>query len=194
MEVFNDAEVIVCADAAQWESWLAAHHEQPGGVWLKIAKQGSGKGSITIREALDLALCYGWIDSQRTAYDAACYLQRYSRRRPKSPWSKRNSDRAEALMAAGRLRAPGLAEIRAAKADGRWAAAYESQRTASVPPDLAVALEQNERAKSVFDRLDKTSQYAVILPLLKATTPGNRAVHLQKAIAKLEAGNHASPR
>jgi uncharacterized protein YdeI (YjbR/CyaY-like superfamily) len=194
LEVFNDAEVIVCADAAQWESWLAAHHEQPGGVWLKIAKQGSGKGSITIREALDIALCYGWIDSQRTAYDAAYYLQRYSRRRPKSPWSKRNSDRAEALMAAGRLRAPGLAEIRAAKADGRWAAAYESQRTASVPPDLAVALEQNERAKSVFDRLDKTSQYAVILPLLKATTPGNRAVHLQKAIAKLEAGHHASPR
>ena len=194
MEVFHDAEVIVCADAAQWESWLAAHHEQPGGVWLKIAKQGSGKGSITIREALDIALCYGWIDSQRTAYDAAYYLQRYSRRRPKSPWSKRNSDRAEALMAAGRLRAPGLAEIRAAKADGRWAAAYESQRTASVPPDLAVALEQNERAKSVFDRLDKTSQYAVILPLLKATTPGNRSVHLQKAIAKLEAGHHASPR
>src|SRR5260370_37011976 len=133
MDVFHDAEVMVCADAAQWESWLAAHHEQPGGVWLKIAKQGSGKGSITIREALDVALCYGWIDSQRNAYDAAYYVQRYSRRRPKSPWSKRNSDRAEALMAAGRLRAPGLAEIRAAKADGGRAAAYESQRNNWIP-------------------------------------------------------------
>lgn len=194
MEARNGTEIITCTDVAQWEAWLAAHHERQSGVWLKIAKKGSGRVSITLMEALDLALCYGWIDSQRKAYDAAYYLQRYSPRRSKSPWSKLNVDRVEALMAVGRVRAPGLAEVLAAKADGRWDAAYESQRNASIPPDLATALEQNERARSVFDLLARTGQYAVILPILKATTPRERAVRLQQALAKLEAGDDATPR
>src|SRR5215510_12051142 len=104
----------MCTDAAQWEAWLAAHHEQQCGVWLKIAKKGSGTVSITLLEALDIALCYGWIDSQRKAYDTAYYLQRYSPRRAKSPWSKLNVERVETLMAVGRVRAPGLAEVLAA--------------------------------------------------------------------------------
>src|SRR5262245_20745811 len=127
-------------DVAQWEAWLAAHHERQSGVWLKIAKTGSDHASITLMDALDSALCYGWIDSQRKACDAAYYLQRYSPRRAKSPWSKRNVNRVEALMALGRVRAPGLVEVLADTADGRWDAAYESQRNASVPPDLATAL------------------------------------------------------
>jgi uncharacterized protein YdeI (YjbR/CyaY-like superfamily) len=182
------AEFIDCANAADWEAWLARHHERADGIWLRIAKKDSGKASVTISEALDVALCYGWIDSQRKGYDEAYYLQRYSPRRPKSPWSKLNVERAEALLAAGRMRPAGLAEIEAAKADGRWEAAYVSQRNVTVPPELAAALAQNQRAKKTFDRLDKSGQYAVILPILKATTAERRAARLQRALTELEAG------
>ena len=123
METSGSNEFIDCANAAAWETWLESHYEQPGGVWLRIAKKGSGKTSVTISEALDIALCHGWIDSQRNGYDHAYYLQRYSRRRPKSPWSKLNVERAEALMAVGRMQPAGLLEIKAAKKDGRWNAA-----------------------------------------------------------------------
>jgi uncharacterized protein YdeI (YjbR/CyaY-like superfamily) len=111
-------------DAAEWEAWLAEHHATHNGVWLKIAKKSSGAMSVTISEALDVALCYGWIDSQRTALDGTYYLQRYSRRRPKSRWSKINVARVETLLAAKRMRQAGLAAVEAAKSDGRWSAAY----------------------------------------------------------------------
>lgn len=182
----EDTEILTCADAAEWETWLADHHGRSNGVWLLIAKKGSDAASVTIGDALDVALCYGWIDSQRKGYDADHYLQRYSPRRPRSPWSKLNVERTEGLIAAGRMRAPGMAEVAAARADGRWAAAYASQRTAGLPPDLEAALEGNERAMAAFERLDKTGRYAVILPLLKATTPKIRASRLEKAIAELE--------
>jgi uncharacterized protein YdeI (YjbR/CyaY-like superfamily) len=170
VEALSDAEVLACTDAAQWESWLADHHGKSSGIWLLIAKKGSDQVSVTISDALDIALCYGWIDSQRKGRDANYYLQRYSPRRPGSPWSRLNVERVEALIEAGRMRAPGLAEVAAAQGDGRWAAAYASQRNAELPSDLAVALTQNERARAAFDQLDKTGQYAVILPVLKATT------------------------
>ena len=125
-----------------WESWLAENHKQENGLWPLIAKKGSKKVSITIGEALDVALCYGWIDSQRKGYDADYYLQRYSPRRPKSPWSKINVERVDALIAARRMRKPGLTAIAAAKADGRWDVAYVSQRNAGIPPDLAAALNE----------------------------------------------------
>jgi uncharacterized protein YdeI (YjbR/CyaY-like superfamily) len=185
----DQTEIIDCADAAQWETWLAGQSERSGGVWLRIAKKGVGQASVTISEALDIALCYGWIDSQRKGYDQTYYLQRYSPRRPKSPWSKLNVERAEALIAGGRMQPAGWVEIEAAKVDGRWEAAYESQRNVSIPPDLAAALAQNERAKKAFDRLDKSGRYAVILPILKANTANSRAARLQKAITKLEAGD-----
>lgn len=187
MEALNNNEVLACTGVKRWESWLADHHEQSSGIWLLIAKKGSGKVSVTISDALDVALCYGWIDSQRKSYDTNYYLQRYSPRRPKSPWSKLNVQRVEALIDAGRMRAPGLAEVAVAQADGRWAAAYEPQRNARLPPDLAAALEQNERARTAFEQLDKTRQYAIVLPVLKATTPAIRVIRLQKAIAKLDA-------
>lgn len=188
MDTLDGAEVICCDDAGQWESWLAEHHEVRAGVWLKIAKKNSGVASVTPAEALDVALCYGWIDSQRKSLDGTYFLQKYSRRRPRSSWSKVNIDKVEALVAAGRMRAPGLAEISAAKADGRWDAAYESQRNATVPPDLAAALAQNERARAFYESLGSTDRYAVILPLLKAATAENRAARLRKMIALLEAG------
>jgi uncharacterized protein YdeI (YjbR/CyaY-like superfamily) len=181
-------EILTFENAAQWESWLAGHYELQAGAWLRIAKKSSGIASVTHVEALDVALCYGWIDSQRKSYDEAYFLQRFSPRRPKSPWSKVNIDKVEALVAAGRMRAPGHAEVQAAKADGRWDAAYESQKNATVPPDLAAALERNEQARGFFDRLDRAGQYAVILRLLTARTPAGRAARLRRMIASLEAG------
>ncbi len=186
MEALNTTDVLACTDCAAWESWLADHHGQSSGIWLLIGKKGSDKVSVSISDALDVALCYGWIDSQRKRYDADYYLQRYSPRRPKSPWSKLNVERVKALTDAGRLRAPGLAEVAAATADGRWAAAYAPQRNVRLPPDLESALEHNERARTAFRQLGKAGQYAVILPALKAASPAIRAIQLQKAIAKLE--------
>jgi uncharacterized protein YdeI (YjbR/CyaY-like superfamily) len=188
METLNGAEIITCDNAAQWESWLAEHHELPAGVWLKVAKKGSGLPSVTIKEALEVALCYGWIDSQRKGLDETHYLQKYSRRRPKGSWSRVNVELAEALIAAGRMRAPGFAEIAAAQADGRWDAAYESQRTAEIPADLAAALEADQRAREFFQKLGRTDQYAVILRLMKAQTPQRRVDQLQKMITLLAAG------
>jgi uncharacterized protein YdeI (YjbR/CyaY-like superfamily) len=134
-----------------------------------------------------VALCYGWIDGQRRAHDDVSFLQRFSRRRPRSSWSKVNVAKVEALMASGRMRPAGLAEVAAAKADGRWEAAYESQRTAAVPPDLAAGLAGNARANAAFERLGRSARYAVILPLLKARTPEARARILARAVARLAA-------
>jgi len=187
MQEPNDTEVLDCTDVNAWEAWLARHHGESPGIWLRIAKEGSDQVSVTISDALDVALCFGWIDSQRKSHDANFYLQRFSPRRPRSPWSRLNVKRVEALISAGRIQGRGLAEVAAAQSDGRWAAAYEPQRNISIPADLAAALAQNRRARSAFDKLGKTGQYAAILPLLKAATPAMREVRLQQAIARLEA-------
>jgi uncharacterized protein YdeI (YjbR/CyaY-like superfamily) len=183
----GETEGLACADAAAWESWLADHHEVSTGTWLLIARKGSDELSVTISDALDVALCYGWIDSQRKSHDANFYLQRYSPRRHGSPWSRLNVERVEALIDAGRMQARGLAEVAAARADGRWAVAYEPQRNQTLPPDFAAALAQNERARTAFEQLGKTDQYTTILPVLKAATPAMRKVRLRQAIARLEA-------
>jgi uncharacterized protein YdeI (YjbR/CyaY-like superfamily) len=180
-------EVLTFADLAAWEAWLAAHHDQVKGVWVKVAKKGSAHQSITAAQAGEVALCYGWIDSVRRSASDGFFLQKYSRRRPDSSWSRVNVDRAQELIAAGRMRAPGFAEIDAAKANGRWQAAYESQRNATVPPDLTAALAVNQPAKQAFGRLGKTGRYLVILPLLKARTPQARAARLRKTIEGLAA-------
>jgi len=187
VEATNQSEFMDFTDPVDWESWIANNYDRQEGVWLRIAKKDSGIKSITIPEALDVALCYGWIDSHRKGFNEAYYLQRYSPRRSKSPWSMINVRKAESLMETGRMKAPGYAEICLAQADGRWDAAYESQKTATIPPDLADALEQHEQAKQAFSQLDKTAQYAIFLPILKATTTKSRAIQLQKALAKLEA-------
>jgi uncharacterized protein YdeI (YjbR/CyaY-like superfamily) len=188
MRVSDDQKIIVCRDPAEWEDWLAANHEGSTGVWLKIAKKHSGRTTVSITDALDVALCYGWIDGIRRSHDEDHYLQRYSPRRPNSHWSKVNVAKVESLIAAGRMRPSGLAQVEAAKADGRWAGAYESQKNAKVPADLAAALEQNSRARSYFEQLGKTDRYQIILRLLKAKTPESRTLLLDKTISMLEAG------
>jgi uncharacterized protein YdeI (YjbR/CyaY-like superfamily) len=179
-------DVLDLPDAAQWESWLAGQHGTRAEAWLRIAKRNSGVASLTPSEALDVALCYGWIDGQRKSYDEVSFLQRFSPRRSGSPWSKINVAKVEALLAAGRMQPAGLAEVAAAKADGRWAAAYESQRIATIPPDLAAALATNAMANAAFERLGRSDRYAVILPLLKARTPEARAKLLAREVARLE--------
>ena len=180
------AEVIAFRDAAEFETWLTENVDLSTGVWLKIAKKGSGVASLTDDEAVDIGLCYGWISGQRKALDDIYYLQKYVPRRPRSRWSQVNVRKVEGLMATGRMRPPGIAEVEAAKADGRWDAAYASQKEASVPPDLAAALAASPRAASVFESLSKTERYAVILDVVTARNPGTRTAHIRKAIAALE--------
>jgi uncharacterized protein YdeI (YjbR/CyaY-like superfamily) len=176
-------EIIECADVQQWESWLAGNHHRTDGVWVKIAKKGAARQTLTIREALDGALCFGWIDSQRKKLDDEYYLQRYSPRRANAAWSQVNVDKVEALLAAGRMREPGLAAVAAAKEDGRWAAAYAPQRTATMPDDLADALAGDARARAAFDQLDRTGQYALYLRLMKARL--DRTTQLHRIMASL---------
>jgi uncharacterized protein YdeI (YjbR/CyaY-like superfamily) len=179
-------EVIAFGDAAEFETWLAEHVEQSAGVWLKIAKKGSGVASLTDDEAVDVGLCYGWISGQRKRLDEVYYLQKYVPRRPRSRWSQVNVRKVEELTVAGRMRPPGLAEVEAAKADGRWDAAYASQKEATVPPDLAAALAASQMAASAFESLSKTDQYGVILGVVTARTPRTRAAHIRKAVTDLE--------
>ncbi len=180
--------VLTFPDVDAWSSWLDEHRDDRAEAWLRIAKKGSGLAAISISDALDVALTHGWIDGQRRGNDEVSFLQRYCPRQPASSWSQVNVAKAEALIAAGRMRAGGFAEIEAAKADGRWAAAYESQRTAEPPSDLVAALDADPAAMAAFEALSRTERYAIILQLLKARTPEGRAKILAREIGKLTAG------
>ncbi|MGN6794204.1 MAG: YdeI/OmpD-associated family protein [Streptosporangiaceae bacterium] len=186
------AEAIDCATVADWESWLSEHHAERDEVWVRIAKKGSGRRSVTPAEATEAALCYGWIDSHRKTGAEGYFFQKYSPRRRGSSWSQINVERAEALMAAGRMRPPGLAQVEAAKADGRWDAAYEPQRTAQVPADLASALAGDEAARRFFESLGRTDRYAVILRLSKSRGAASREAQLRKLIDLLRSGQGIS--
>ena len=174
------------ADAAAWESWLAEHHADAPEAWLRIAKRGSGVATLAIGDALDVALCWGWIDGQRRGHDAGSFAQRYCLRWPRSSWSQVNVVKVEALTAAGRMRPPGLAQVAAAQADGRWMAAYASQRTAEVPRDLAAALAASPGAAAAFAGLGRSERYQVILALLKTRTDEGRARAVTRAVKRLE--------
>ena len=174
-------------DAGAWETWLAAHADSPG-VWLKIAKKDSGAVSVRYAEALDVALCHGWIDGLKHAFDARFFLQRFTPRRPGSLWSKINVGKAVALVAAGRMRAGGLREIEAAKADGRWAAAYDNAAAVAPPDDLVAALAANPAADAFFVALDRTNRYAVCWRVQTARTPETRQARIEKLVAMLARG------
>lgn len=175
-------------NADAFETWLEANHDQRASIWLRVAKKASGIPSITTTEALDVALCFGWIDGQRRALDRTHFLQRYSRRRRQSTWSQVNVAKVGSLTAAGRMRPAGLAEVVAAQADGRWEAAYEPQRTATMPEDLAAALASNEAAATFFETLGRTDRFAVYLRLMTARSAEARAARLTTAITDLAAG------
>ncbi|AFR30935.1 YdeI/OmpD-associated family protein [Arthrobacter sp. Rue61a] len=185
----EQGEPLRFANGPEWEHWLSENHATRTEAWLVIGKKNSGAGLIEIQDALDGALCFGWIDGRRKGYDEKTFLQRYSRRRARSSWSQVNVGKAETLIDAGRMRPAGYVEIDAAKADGRWDAAYVSQANAEVPEDLEAALARDPAAREAFQRLGKTRRYLVILQVLKARTPESRANVLFKAMEKLAKGN-----
>ncbi|WNZ65609.1 YdeI/OmpD-associated family protein [Myxococcus sp. MxC21-1] len=174
-------------NAAEFEAWLQTHADAPAGVWLKLAKNGTDIPSLTDDEAVDVGLCFGWISGQRRSLDARFYLQKYVPRRPRSRWSCVNVRKVEALLRAGRMRPSGLAEVEAAKADGRWDAAYASQKNATVPEDLTVALAASPRAARVFEALGKTRRYGLILKVMTARTEKGRASQVRRVVAELDA-------
>lgn len=184
----DDLPIHLFAAPAALESWLEENHGSSDGVWLKIAKKGANKPSVTYREALGLALCFGWIDSQKRGFDDEYFLQRFTPRRPRGRWSKINREKAEALIEAGRMRSSGLAEVEAAKADGRWEAAYEGQRSAKVPADLQSELDASPAAAESFAALDSANRYAIVYRLDEAKRPDTRERRLRKFVAMLERG------
>jgi uncharacterized protein YdeI (YjbR/CyaY-like superfamily) len=184
----DDLPVLLFATPADLEVWLEQNHAESDGVWLKIAKKGAPEPSVTYGEALDLALCFGWIDSQKRGHDDQHFLQRFTPRRPRGRWSRINREKAEALIDAGAIRPAGLAEVEAAKADGRWEAAYEGQRTAAVPADLQRELDANPVAREFFAGLDSANRYAIIYRLNDAKKPETRERRLRKFVAMLERG------
>ena len=185
--------IISFASREAWETWLDGRHAVSDGLWLKIAKKGSGIESVTFAEALDAALCYGWIDSQRDGFDERFYLQRFTPRKPRSKWSKVNRAKVAKLIEAGRMKPAGLREVERAKDDGRWEAAYEPQSTATVPEDLRLALEKNDRAREFFETLDSTNRYAILHRIQDAKKPETRARRIAKYVAMLAEGKKPYP-
>ncbi len=185
MTVKPELPIIPFASREAWEAWLEEQHAVSQGVWLKIAKKGSGIESVTFAEALDVVLCYGWIDSQRCSFDGRYFLQRFTPRRPKSKWSKVNRARVTKLIEAGEMKPAGLREVERAKADGRWDAAYESQSKATMPDDLRKELEKNEGAREFFETLNSTNRYAILHRIQDAKRPETRARRIAKYVAML---------
>jgi uncharacterized protein YdeI (YjbR/CyaY-like superfamily) len=184
----DDLPVRLFAARPELEAWLEDNHGSSPGFWLKIAKKGSGVESVDYAEALELALCFGWIDSQKRGFDEIFFLQRFTPRRPRGKWSQINRTKAEELIAAGAMRPSGLAEVEAAKADGRWDAAYAGQRTATVPDDLRQELDRNPAAREFFDSLDAANRYAILYRLGEAKKAETRERRLRKFIAMLGRG------
>ncbi len=177
--------IIHIASRNEWETWLDQHHGTSDGIWMKLAKKDSGASSISHAEAIDTALCYGWIDSQAASYDDAFWLLRFTRRTPRSKWSAINREKATAFIAQGRMKEPGLREVEAARLDGRWERAYPSQATMTVPGDLQQRLDQHPEAAEFFAQLDGRNRYAILYRIHDAKKPATRAQRIEKFVAML---------
>ena len=187
-------EPIAFSSEDAWREWLAANHADVDGVWIKFAKKASGLPSVRYAEAVEVALTYGWIDGQAKGIDDMHYLQRFTPRRKRSVWSKINRTKAEALIAAGAMEPAGLAEVERAKADGRWARAYDSPRTAIVPDDLRAALDADPEANRFFEALDGNNRYAILHRIQDATRPETRARRIAKFVEMCRRGETVHPR
>lgn len=185
MSITSDAPIIAFTSQDAWRDWLDAHQDDQNGVWLKIARNGSGVASVTRDEALDVALCYGWIDGQARSLDDTYWLQRYTPRRPRSKWSQINTRKVEALIAAGKMQPAGYREIERAKADGRWDAAYAPVSEATVPEDLQRALDENDAAKEFFATLDSRNRYAILFRVQDAKRPATREKRIAEFVTML---------
>ena len=185
-------EPVPFADKSSWAVWLERNHQTGREIWIAFGKKGSPTPSVTYHEALDVALTYGWIDGQRGSIDAHWFKQRFTPRNPRSMWSKINRDKATALIESGEMRPAGLYEVQRAQADGRWDAAYDSARTASVPDDLAAALAAKPKAAKVFAALNATNRYAALYRVQTAKRPETRAKKIAELVEKFDRGEVVS--
>jgi uncharacterized protein YdeI (YjbR/CyaY-like superfamily) len=189
----GDLPVIAFKSQQAWDAWLTSQPAQSKGLWLKLAKKSSGIASVSKPEAIDTALCHGWIDGQLDSFDDNYWLIRFTPRQSTSKWSEKNRARALQLVELRRMQPAGLNEIERAKKDGRWAAAYAPQSTADVPDDLRAALAKNERAKSFFETLDRTNRYAILYRIHDAKKAETRAARIEKYVAMLIEGKTIYP-
>ena len=173
---------------AAWEKWVARHQGDDAGVWIKFAKKGTGVTTVTYAEALEVALCYGWIDTQVKRFDEMYYLQRFTPRRARSKWSKINRESATRLIESGMMRPPGLAEVERAKANGRWDAAYDSPAAAVAPDDFERALARNKKAREFFATLSSANRYAILYRIQDAKRPETRARRITQLVEMLARG------
>jgi uncharacterized protein YdeI (YjbR/CyaY-like superfamily) len=186
--------VLPFASRARWNAWLARHHASSDGVWLELAKRGSGIPSVTYAEAIEVALCYGWIDGQKAAGDDERWRQRFTPRTARSRWSKINREKATELIASGAMQPAGQREVDAAKADGRWEAAYAGSRTMTVPDDLRAVLARNRKAREFFDTIDRTNRYAILYRINDAKRPETRRARIEQFVAMLAEHRTLHPR
>jgi uncharacterized protein YdeI (YjbR/CyaY-like superfamily) len=182
----TELPVLPFASKKKWSAWLAKQHEKSSGVWLQLAKKDSGIRSVTYDEAVEVALCYGWIDGQKKGYDDKYWRQKFTPRGPKSIWSRINTEKAERLIASGEMQPAGLKAIEAARSDGRWQAAYASQKNISIPDDLQAALDKNGKAKAFFSTLKSAERYSILFRIQTAKRPETRARRIQQFIDMLE--------
>lgn len=189
----SDQDILYCGDPATWEHWLDQNHEASAGVWLAIAKKGSAHTSPSYAEALEAALCFGWIDGQKRSLDSDHYLQRFTPRGARSIWSRINREKATGLIESGRMRPAGLREVGRAREDGRWDAAYASQGTAEVPDDLAAALAANPVAAAFFGTLKSQNRYAILFRIGTVKRAETRARKIAQFVTMLERGETIYP-
>jgi uncharacterized protein YdeI (YjbR/CyaY-like superfamily) len=188
MVVKSELPTLAFASQAKLQVWYAKHHDTSPGIWLKVAKKDSGIPSVTIVEALDVALCYGWIDGQRMPFDDKYYLQKYTPRRPKSIWSKINVEKVERLIKSGEMKPAGLKAIEAARADGRWAKAYDGQKNMTVPEDFQAALNKSKKAKAFFETLNRVNRFAILFRIHNVKKAETRTRKIRQFIEMLEKG------
>jgi uncharacterized protein YdeI (YjbR/CyaY-like superfamily) len=191
--VSGELPILLFEDQQGWSEWLDAHHADAPGVWLRLGKKKGPIRSLDYGEALDVALCYGWIDSQKKGYDDASWLQRFTPRGARSIWSKINRDKIEVLVKAGKMKLAGLAAVESAMRDGRWEAAYDSQRTAMVPADLQAELDAQPEAKAFFGTLNSANRYAVLFRVQTAKRPETRAKRIAALVEMLRRGERLHP-
>jgi uncharacterized protein YdeI (YjbR/CyaY-like superfamily) len=189
----NDLPILLFEQQGDWAAWLAENHSTSPGVWLRLGKKGSDIKSLTYQEALEEALCYGWIDSQKRSGDASSFLQKFTPRGARSIWSKINREKVAALQESGRMQAAGRAEVERAQRDGRWEAAYDSQRSSTVPSDFQAELDRNPQAKAFFATLTSVNRYAILFRLQTARKPETRARRMKQFLEMLEKGETIHP-
>jgi uncharacterized protein YdeI (YjbR/CyaY-like superfamily) len=193
MQSKDNLPIISFESQQEWEAWLSDNYADSKGLWLKIAKKGTGITTAQYPEALESALCYGWIDGQKASFDETYWLQKFTPRRPKSGWSKINRQKAEELIASGRMQPTGMRQVELAKADGRWDAAYDSQSTIAVPDDLQRELDKNPKASAFFATLNSANRYAILYRIQTAKKPETRTARIEKFMDMLSKNEKLYP-